>query len=352
MEHQIDPITNEKMKKNLVYVGIFSIIMLFAGFTSAYIVLMGDSFWLKHPMPTSFYISTVVVIMSSITFYLALKAAKKDNHVSLKAFMLTTVLLGISFVFFQFRGYSELIDKGFYAANNKLLVVDGRYGDYYKISVNDNMIFLNGNSYFLNEEEMTGSSFDDLKTFVTPFLNLTQGKKNEIPKWNEKYKLYYQDYPLSCQNGYLVKSNLDTLEYVDLLRLKQLAQNIMDERGDFFAKGKFGEDFQIYYKGQELGYEVDGHNRYLTFEGKPLSPSLQNKAIQAADSASSFLYVITFVHLLHIIVALIYLLKLSISSFSGKFNSSNNLSLKTGSIFWHFLGLLWLYLLLFLIYIH
>ena len=46
-EKEMDPLVKEKMKKNLVYVGIFSIVMLFAGFTSAYIVTMGDSFWLN-----------------------------------------------------------------------------------------------------------------------------------------------------------------------------------------------------------------------------------------------------------------------------------------------------------------
>ena len=79
MEHNIDLKTKEKMKKNLVYVGIFSVIMLFAGFTSAYIVLMGDSFWLKYPMPTAFLISTALVITSSVTFYLALLSTKKKQ---------------------------------------------------------------------------------------------------------------------------------------------------------------------------------------------------------------------------------------------------------------------------------
>ena len=46
-----DPVINEKMKKNLVYVSIFSIIMFFAGLSSAYIVLMGDSIWVKAAMP-------------------------------------------------------------------------------------------------------------------------------------------------------------------------------------------------------------------------------------------------------------------------------------------------------------
>ena len=50
---EMDPLVKEKMKKNLVYVSIFSGVMLFAGLTSAYIVSMGDSFWIKFPLPTS-----------------------------------------------------------------------------------------------------------------------------------------------------------------------------------------------------------------------------------------------------------------------------------------------------------
>ena len=53
-EQNLNPEVREKMKKNLVYVGIFSIVMLFAGLTSGYYVSMGKSFWLKYPMPTGF----------------------------------------------------------------------------------------------------------------------------------------------------------------------------------------------------------------------------------------------------------------------------------------------------------
>jgi cytochrome c oxidase subunit 3 len=79
---------------------------------------------------------------------------------------------------------------------------------------------------------------------------------------------------------------------------------------------------------------------------------MQLSAMQAADSASAYLYLITFVHLLHVLIALLYLTKVAISSFTGKFSSENHLSLRLSSIFWHFLGLLWLYLLVFLNFIH
>ena len=53
-----DPVVNEKMKKNLVYVSIFSIVMFFTGLSSAYIVLMGDAIWIKVSLPNAFWWST------------------------------------------------------------------------------------------------------------------------------------------------------------------------------------------------------------------------------------------------------------------------------------------------------
>jgi len=90
----------------------------------------------------------------------------------------------------------------------------------------------------------------------------------------------------------------------------------------------------------------------LLFNGKKLSKYLQIKAMETADTGTTYLYLITFLHLLHILVTLIYMSKMTIASFSGRFSSEDHLRLKVGAIFWHFLGLLWIYLLLFLLFIH
>ena len=74
-----DPIINEKMKKNLVYLSIFSIIMFFAGLSSAYIVLMGDSIWIKAAMPNAFWWSTAMIFLSSMSFIYAITQAKKKQ---------------------------------------------------------------------------------------------------------------------------------------------------------------------------------------------------------------------------------------------------------------------------------
>ena len=88
-----------KARKNLVYVSMFSIIMMFGGLTSAYIVSMGDSFWLKLSLsawPKAFWISTGLMLIGSISIQLALFFAKKGEINRMKIMILMTFLFGPS----------------------------------------------------------------------------------------------------------------------------------------------------------------------------------------------------------------------------------------------------------------
>ncbi len=348
LQQDYSPEVIEKSKKNLVYVGIFSVVMLFAGFTSAYIVSMGDSFWLKFPLPSAFWVSTTIIIISSVFYQLAIRGAKKDDQKMLRLFMTLTLLAGIAFVYFQFRGYRQLIDNGAHAVNNHIIVTNGRYGDYYEIKMNGSFLEVDGNKFLLNGKELSEDQFEQLKGFCKQFLEVNRTSFPAINQYGKDFILYLRNQPLALLNGKLTTVDGKEVPYVDLMRLRDLAVNLYDHRGDFFAKGEIGKDFHIYYKGKELEYV----NRELHFNGKKLSKYMQIKAMEAADTSTSYLYLITFLHLLHILVTLIYLAKMTIGSFSGRFSASNTLSLRLGAIFWHFLGLLWIYLLLFLLFIH
>lgn len=347
-EKELSPEIREKMKKNLVYVGIFSIVMFFAGLTSAYIVMMGDSFWLKYPMPTGFWLSTASIALSSLTFILAINAIKKGNQSGLKLFMSSTVVFGLLFVYFQFKGYNQLIEKGINPVNNHILVTDGRYGDYFEVRYKGNLIQVDGNKYLIKGREMTESEFQDYQKFMKQFEKVKQNKPIKMMNLNPDFELVFQSEPVLIKNRELYKNDSTKLDYVDEIRLNFMAFHARDKRGDFFVRGEFGKDFHLFFKGKELQYK----NRNLYHNGKILEPYLQIKAMETADTASSFLYIISFLHILHVAIALIYLIRLTIGSFSGRFTASENLSLRVGGIFWHFLGLLWAYLLLFLIFIH
>ncbi|MGB5555252.1 MAG: heme-copper oxidase subunit III, partial [Flavobacteriaceae bacterium] len=72
---------NGRAKKMMLWFGIVSLLMAFAGWTSAYIVSSSREDWIKDlELPSSFYVSTLVIIISSITYMLALKAIKKNKQ--------------------------------------------------------------------------------------------------------------------------------------------------------------------------------------------------------------------------------------------------------------------------------
>lgn len=347
-EQELSPEVRLKMKKNLVYISIFSIVMLFAGFISAYIVMMGDSFWVKAPLPSGFWISTTLILLSSLTFILAIRNIKNNNTPGLKFFMAATLLLGILFVYFQFKGYKQLVDDGIHPINNHMIVTDGRYGDYFEIKAGDAFIEMDGVSYLKKGKVLSAEEMMSLQGFMAQFLKFDEKKPFVVKDYAKPFILFFQNTPIGLIDGKLLKEDGTELTYIDRLRLYHLALNIKDGRGDFFAKGKLGKDFNIYYKGAPLEYK----DRTLMYKGKKLDNYLQLKATETADTASSFLFIISFLHLLHVLVTLFYLLKITINSFSGRFTATEHASLTTGSIFWHFLGLLWVFLLLFLLFIH
>ena len=65
---------------------------------------------------------------------------------------------------------------------------------------------------------------------------------------------------------------------------------------------------------------------------------------------TTFLYIVTVVHLLHLAGGLIALLIIIYNQFKNKYNSTQTLGIELGAMYWHFLDLLWVYLFLFLFF--
>jgi cytochrome c oxidase subunit III len=346
-EGQLDPAQREKMKKNLVYVAIFSIIMFFMAFTSAYIVSSGDSYWVKYDMPPAFWISTLLIGLSSLTLILAIKNAQKDQFTQLKAMMVSTYVLGIGFAIFQFVGYGQLIERGAHAIS-KIIVTEGRYSDYYELKYKGTFLGVDGNNYTLNGKVLSPAQQQELVDFAQSVNKISNLQPVSPRGLGKNLELIYKNKAVTAKNGKLYVSDTSELKYVDLMRLQDLAVHMQDRRIDFFLDGTCGKDFQLMFKGKSLDYK----NRELFYQGKKLDYAMQIKLNQTSDQATSYLFLITILHLLHVLAGLMYLTKMLIWTFRGKFNASNTLSLRLGGIFWHFLGILWVYLLLFLLFIH
>ena len=104
-----------RAKKMMLWFGIASMVMMFAGITSAYVVSKNRPDWISDfQLPDTLYWSTLVIIVSSITFILAKRAILKDDRKGATVLLLTTLALGIGFVDLQFRSFSEIIASGYY----------------------------------------------------------------------------------------------------------------------------------------------------------------------------------------------------------------------------------------------
>jgi len=105
---------NSRTKKMLLWFAIISMIMVFAGLTSGYIVSKSRPDWKTLEMPSAFFISTALMLVSSATFFLAKKSMQKGNRNATTMYLLVTLGLGILFIVFQFEGFKDLIATGLY----------------------------------------------------------------------------------------------------------------------------------------------------------------------------------------------------------------------------------------------
>lgn len=105
---------NKRAKKMMLWFAIISLIMSFAAWTSAFIVSSSRPDWLKDfQLPNSFVISTIVIMISSVSFILAKRALKSHNRQVTTLWLLVTLVLGTIFIFNQFNGFQEIINQGY-----------------------------------------------------------------------------------------------------------------------------------------------------------------------------------------------------------------------------------------------
>ena len=226
----------QKSRKMLLYIGIFSIIMMFGGLTSAYIVSMSDGFWVNIKLPSGFYWSTIIILGASTAIWLALRAARVNNSSQVKMWLVVTLALGLAFTATQFQAWGQLIEKG-----------------------------------------------------------------------------------------------------------NHVVSNIMQ------LKGAEGEDYSFSFKGEPM---VAHDGDLFSYDDTYFEYPLKDRLLGSRNSASSYMYILTVLHILHLAGGLLYLLFVMRDAKRNKFNSENTLRLELCGTYWHFLDGLWIFLFLFLLFIH
>lgn len=103
-----------KSAKPMLWISMISMVMFFAGLTSAYVVSMNREDWVTFNLPQAFYISTILIVMSSISLYFSQKMLKKNNLQGSFVSLLVTFVLGVGFIWYQYVGFNQLKGVGLY----------------------------------------------------------------------------------------------------------------------------------------------------------------------------------------------------------------------------------------------
>ena len=98
--------------KFTLWVAIASILMMFAGLTSAYIVKRNQVNWFSFEIPGAFWYSTAVIILSSVTIWLAEKRFKNREMAAYRDLVTATFILGLLFILLQVVGFITLAKSG------------------------------------------------------------------------------------------------------------------------------------------------------------------------------------------------------------------------------------------------
>lgn len=119
-------------KKFAMWLFMATVLMLFASLTSAYIVREAEGNWLFFELPSLFYYTTGIIIISSVTMqmgYFAFRRKDVNRAVSLLA---VTSGLGVLFLVGQFMAWGDLVSRSVHFVGNPsgsfLYVLTGLHG--------------------------------------------------------------------------------------------------------------------------------------------------------------------------------------------------------------------------------
>ena len=403
----------EKVYSSLVLVGVIGSIMLFAGLSSAVLVRKMDKFWVNIHLPNEFIFSTIIILASSITFYLALKSGRKGQKKKLIQLLVVTFLLSIAFTFFQFKGWSSYYKSG-NAIKSFVTFVYGQYGKDFKVMKGNDIVDYDGENYVVGIQIIDDVELEKIKSFLGQICG------NSTSYREAKFNLENYDNPFSIQDV-STKQKLQSKDgtlFLDNVPLSEERKNelfkfsfgVYNDQPFFMLKGEYGKDFSISLNGEDLIYskkklyfpekelnsdERNAINKKVYQSGKEyiiksgevfldgkevndfesnfqldqnidievkngvwkqtkqeLNANQYAEFYQTSNVSSSFVWVLTIIHFLHLILSLSTMAVVINRANKGLYNAENVAGLRAVSVFWHFVGFLWLYLYVFLEYIN
>tara|TARA_B100000795_G_scaffold207112_1_gene160584 strand:+ start:5332 stop:5919 length:588 start_codon:yes stop_codon:yes gene_type:complete len=107
-------VAKKKSAKPMLWISMISMVMFFAGLTSAYVISMKRDDWVSFDLPQAFYISTFLIVASSITLLLSQRFLKQNKRQLSLIMVVATLFLGIGFVWQQYVGFNQLKSIGLF----------------------------------------------------------------------------------------------------------------------------------------------------------------------------------------------------------------------------------------------
>ena len=316
-----------KVSKQLLWVGLGSIIMFFGGLTSAYIVRKAEGNWEEFSVPFWFEYSTGIIILSSVLLFIVRHKIKKDQNIS--ELLFATFFLGLLFTVCQFKGWEKIIND---PGNGKAdLEISGGSAELKVNWYGANPSALEIGVYPYTVSDTSGVTYTDSVVITKPPSITVNAYTTRIIDTIENKRHVYGITTLEKFGG----TGLLTVNWFganpDSLLVGIHPYSVTDSNDS-----TFNGYVRITDSSEIMINEIITQTKSIHFTGPGSNPS------------GSFFYTLTVTHLAHLIGGLIALFITLINSIRNKYNSKNFLGIELSSIYWHFLGILWVYLFLFI----
>lgn len=250
----VDPAIRIRTKKMLMYFIVFAVVMLFAGFTSAYVVSNMGQYWVNVQPTSAFWVSNVLLVISSLTLWWSLRSMRADNKQQTLIALLLTLFLGVAFTVSQSEGWKSLSDIGL------------------------------------------GWTTTDHESGMKAY------------RWN----------------------SIESLLQSDAI---------------------YGQDYTITRGGEPILFDA-AKNEFYEFNDLLMVRPITRNVARTSNSGGGYLWILIAVHILHLTFGFVYLIISGIRVAQGTIHSKDVVRLESLSIYWHFMGILWLYLFAFLFFLY
>ncbi len=116
---QINRFDSQK-SRILTFFLLLAILMTFGGLIAAYVVIATNNVaeWKPFDLPIQVWISTIIILASSVTYHLAQTAIERNNHQATKKWLIATTVLGAAFISSQIMSWIALTNRGLYMSGN------------------------------------------------------------------------------------------------------------------------------------------------------------------------------------------------------------------------------------------